>query len=584
MAGHRTFTDAVLGRADQVPGQSAFVVLNEGDGQSADEVVSYAQLDGSARALAHWLQERGAQHNRVLIMQSSRKLFAVSFLACLYSGAVAVPVPMPTGRFHHDERVAGILKDAAPRHVLTDIDGAPEASQLLARTGHGDVDCLAVDAVLGAGTDPGQWQPPKLGPDSLAYLQYTSGSTREPRGVMISHGNLLANQRAIQQALRIRDGARFCGWLPFHHDMGLVGQLLLPLYVGGTAVLLSPSSFVRHPVSWLRAISQHRAEISGAPDFGFELCLERIAPQQTLELDLSDWETVVSAGEPVRPAILRAFAERFAPTGLRPEAMTPCYGLAESTLLTTGARSDGPPRMREADSQALEHHTLRQNGRHRPGHPLAGCGPAAGAELRIVDPETLESLPDGNVGEIWVRGESVAQGYWNRPGETAETFQATTAEGETGFLRTGDLGVLDDGELYVTGRIKDMIIVAGRNLYPQDVEHSVQRVSALFGSGTAFAVPGERERIVIVQELRTRSRYDVDYPALTASVRSCLAEEFEVQAGGVLLVRPGTVRRTTSGKVERATMRQLFLDGRLQPLHEEIEPELDVLVTAGDAT
>ncbi|CAL9487814.1 4-hydroxyphenylalkanoate adenylyltransferase [Streptomyces sp. enrichment culture] len=582
MNGYRSFTDLILSRAQETPGRAALVLLDEaggpGGGQTA-RTVSYGELDREARSLAGWLQEHGARGERVLVLQSCRRLFAVSMVACLYAGAVAVPVPPAGGRRHHEERVTGIVKDAAVRIALTEAADAPEVSRLLARAGYGDVACLPVDAVPGAGP----WHRPDLGPDSVAFLQYTSGSTRDPRGVVVTHGNIMANQAAIGRALRTRPGDRLGGWLPFHHDMGLVGQLLHPLWLGGTAVLLTPAAFVKRPVRWLEAISRYGVRVSGAPDFAYDLCLRRITDEQLAGLDLSGWETAVTGGEPVCAETLRAFAERFAPAGLRSEALTPCYGLAEATLLATGAvrGPGGEPARIVADAAALERHELRAPAPGAARRTLVSCGPAADGELRVVEPESGEVLPEGRIGEIWLRGPGVARGYWGRPAETALAFGGRTADGDGGHLRTGDLGTVVDGELYVTGRLKDMIVVAGRNLYPQDLERTVQRVSSLFGAATAFAVPGERDRIVVVQELRARGRYDIDLAALTAAVGNRLTEEFEVRPGGVLLVRPGTVRRTTSGKVERAAMRGLFLRGELRPLHEEILPEVRELMTAG---
>ncbi|MEU4684871.1 fatty acyl-AMP ligase [Streptomyces xinghaiensis] len=609
MSGYRNFTELVQARAAQAPDREALVVLPDTEDRGRAETVSYRALDAGARRLAGWLQDRGAAGERVLVLHTDRRLFAVSFLACLYAGAVAVPAPPPAGgpggRSHHETRIAGIVKDAAPCVVLTDAAAAPEVSQLLARSGHGGVPCLAADVVPGSAP----WRPPELGPESVAFLQYTSGSTAEPRGVVITHGNLLANQRAICRALGTVPATRIGGWLPFHHDMGLAGQLLHPLWLGGTSVVLSPEAFVRRPVRWLEAIARYGVTVSAAPDFAYDLCVRRITDEQAADLDLSGWETAVSGGEPVREETRRAFTEKFAPAGLRPGAFTPCYGLAEATLLVTGAaagRGSGAAAALTVDAAALERNEIAEPVPGRPARTLLSCGPAAaGTEVRVTDPGSGRVLPEGEIGEIRVRGAGVARGYWRRPAESARTFGARTPdeprageppaagppaagpqgpqgpEDTAGHLRTGDLGTLHRGELYVTGRLRDMIVVAGRNLYPQDLERTVQRVSALFGAGTVFAVPGERERVVVVQELRARSRYDVDLPGLAAAVERCLAEEFEISAGGVLLVRSGTVRRTTSGKVERAAMRGLFLRGELKPLHQRLDPEVTPLLPAG---
>ncbi|MGI5479602.1 fatty acyl-AMP ligase [Streptomyces lavendofoliae] len=587
MTGHRTFTELIQAQAAESPEREALIILTERSGILEPRTITYAELDRAARALAARLRRHIAPGDRVLLTHSSRELFATGLLACLYAGAVAVPVAPPGGRPHHDERIAGIVKDASASCALTASAEAADVSQLLARTGYGHVTCVLTDAPPGAtsggtavtsgpetggtgagpaaGVRPGAGAPEPVtapsDPDAVAFLQYTSGSTRDPRGVVVTHRSLLANQEAIGRALGTRRGARIGGWLPLHHDMGLVGQLLHALWLGGTAVLLSPTAFVKRPAHWLETISRYGLSASGAPDFAYDLCVRRVNDAQIAGLDLSGWDIAVSGGEPVDPATLRAFAERFAPAGLRPEALIPCYGLAEATLLVSGAATA------PAD--------LTGTGR------TTHCGPPASADIRIVDPETHEELPDGRTGEIWVRADGVGPGYWARPAETAAVFDGRIDDESGPYLRTGDLGALADGLLHVNGRLKDTIVVAGRNLYPQDLERTAQRVSALFGPATAFAVPGARERIVILQELRAGSRYDTDLAGLVTAVQQQLREEYEVTTGGVLLVRPGTVRRTTSGKVERAAMRRLFLRGEVTALHQRVDPEVQRLVASG---
>ncbi|MEV6264952.1 fatty acyl-AMP ligase [Streptomyces sp. NPDC051784] len=580
MTGHRSFTEHMQAQAAETPGREALVLLSETGGVLSPRTVDYAELDRRARTLATALRRHAEPGQRVLIAHRSRELFVTGFLACLYAGLVAVPVAPPGGRGHHDERIAGIVKEAAAVCVLTSTEEAAEVSQLLARTGHGSVVCLLADGPAATGATVAEpWQPFVPEPDTVAYLQYTSGSTRDPRGVTVTHRSLLANQRAIQEALGTRPGIRMGGWLPLHHDMGLVGQLLHALWLGGTAVLMTPASFVKRPANWLETVSRYGLTVSGAPDFAYEMCVQRINDSQLAGLDLSRWEVAVNGGEPIDPATLAAFAERFAPAGLRPGALAPCYGLAEATLMVSGTRTAPAAAARIVDAAALE--AGRVTAPTGPGRALAHCGPAASADVRIVDPDTLRELPDGRIGEIWVRGESVGPGYWARPAETAAAFDCRIEGGGGGYLRTGDLGAVDDGLLHVTGRLKDMIVIAGRNLYPQDLERTVQQVSGLFGAATAFAVPGPRERVVIVQELRARSRYDIDLAALASAVQQRLSEEYEIRAAGVLLVRPGTVRRTTSGKVERAAMRRLYLRGELTPLHRRTEPETGSLPAVG---
>ncbi|MER8185537.1 fatty acyl-AMP ligase [Kitasatospora sp. NPDC094015] len=612
MSENETFTDVLLRHAAQQPGKDALVFLREEPVGAAavgrvrlpalavpagiehpaparreyrltDRRMDYAELDTAARRLAAWLQDRRLEGERVLILQGDAERFAVSYLACLYAGVVAVPGPAPNGRRGNDERTLGMIKDAAPQLILTDRRSAPDISLMAAVAGHGEVSCLALD---GADLpDAADWRRPARTADSLAMLQYTSGSTRDPRGVMVTHRNLLANQRAISAVLRTGRDATVGGWLPYHHDMGLVGQLLHPLWLGGTGVLLPTDLLIRRPARWLEAITRYGITVSGGPDLGYELCVRRIADRHLAGLDLSGWTTAVSGAEQVRADTLRAFAKRFAEVGFRASAFVPAYGLAEATLLAT-ARPSGhatAPTQRVVDAASLEKHQFVHPVQGRPARTLVSCGrPAPDAlTLRIVEPATRRVLPEGKVGEIWLRGEGIAQGYWKRPLETAETFHAVTAEGDEGYLRTGDLGVLRDGELFVTGRIKELLVVAGRNLYPQDIERAVQQLSSSFGPGVVFEVEPGRPHVVVVQEVRTAGRFDVDLARLNMSVRQCVSREFEVRAGNVLLVRPGTVRRTTSGKLERGTMRRLFLSGRLQALHQVVDPAVAQLVAGG---
>ncbi|HXR70976.1 fatty acyl-AMP ligase [Actinocrinis sp.] len=578
MTGHRSFTELVRRHAANRPSRDALVVVDETGGIRR---IGYARLDRESRTLAAWLHIHGATGERVLIQQPDAHQFAVSLLGCLYAGAIAVPGPNPGGLRHAERRVLGIVRDAAVRFVLTDGRNAGAASQALALGGYGEITCVATDTLLGlpSAPEPSDWRMPAFGPDAIALLQYTSGSSGDPRGVVVRHANLLANQAAIQQLLRTTPDTAIGGWLPLHHDMGLIGQLLHPLWLGATSVLMSPISFAKRPADWLRLISEHRLAVSAAPNFGYDLCLRKITDEQLSGVDLSEWRCAVNGGEPVRPETMRRFAERFAPFGLRSTALRAGYGLAEATLMVScSAGGQGAPAV-EADRAALEQRRLWPAAANRPSRTLSSCGRVHGLEVRIVDPESGTELAEGAVGEVWLRGPSIASGYWGRPRESAEGFDACTADDESGFLRTGDLGFLKDRELYVTGRISDLIIVAGRNLHPQDLEQSIQRVSALFGAGVAFPVESDREHVVLVQEVRPASvGGEADLAELATAVRERVSAEFAVQAAGVVLVRPGTVRRTTSGKLARSAVRSLFLEDRLEPLLELVDPKVRQLV------
>ncbi|MBT2491905.1 fatty acyl-AMP ligase [Streptomyces sp. ISL-96] len=513
-------------------------------GSTADEeALSYAELDRAARSVAQWLRPRTAPGQRALLSFHPGTGFIRAFLGCLYAGVIPVPVPAQGGHRRQDSRAHGIEADSGAGLILDDA--------LLEEAAAADL--------LG-------WTPPAVMPRMPAFLQYTSGSTSDPKGVIVSHAALVHNIGLMSRSHGWQAGQTWCSWLPAYHDMGLIAMMLTPLYLGGTAVLMPPTEFLKRPVSWLRLIDRTGAAISCAPNFAYELCARQATDEQIAELDLSRWTHACNGAEPVDAATLERFAERFAPAGFRPEALLPGYGLAESTLFVTGTRVETPPVVTEVDAAALAAGRVERAGRQGSGQPLVSSGIIRELEVRIVDPETSRVLPDHEIGEIWIRGDSLAEGYWGRPEETARTFGATAEGHGGGFLRTGDLGALSDGELYVTGRIKEMIIVHGRNLYPHDIERELTALDEEFGTlpAAAFAVPdGPHEEIVVVQELRARRREGSELSRLATGARTRLAQRLGVRVGAVQFVRVGEVRRTTSGKIQRTLMRELYLKGAL---------------------
>ncbi|WP_426403211.1 fatty acyl-AMP ligase [Streptomyces sp. R-07] len=580
-----TFTELVRERTEALADADVHIELCHRGAGVAARHMTYAEMDRRARRIASVLQDRGAAGAPALLLYSSTADFLAAYVGCLYAGVVAVPAPLPGGgpRGGRSDRVTSVLRDTGARLVLTESANAPDVSRWLADSLLDGVACLATD-LPGLG-DPDAWRPVRTRPDDLAFLQYTSGSVSDPRGVMVSHRNLMANQHLLQQVLGTTAEDRFGGWLPHFHDMGFIAHLLHPVWLGGHSVQMSPVSFVKRPLRWLQAIDAYGVTVGGGPNFCYDLCTERITDEEIAGLDLSRWRLALNGAEPVRPATLDAFARRFAPAGLRAEALYPCYGLAEATLLVSAGAPGSPYTTTTADPAALEHGRLAPAPAAADGRALAGCGPATGYDLRIVDPEDRGELPPGTVGEIWLRGDSVAQGYWRRPTETEETFRATLDDGETGFLRTGDLGVIEDGHLYVTGRLKELIILNGRNLYPQDVEHAVRGIAPALnpGVGAAFSVDaGGREQLVLVQEIRDtspdRTEESADRRALVRRIQETVGVEFNVPLANVLLVPAGTVRRTTSGKIQRALMRALFLEGALRARHEVLDPAVEDLV------
>ena len=587
----RTLTDAVRAGVERHPDRAAFVYLHEDGLGMRPEELSYAELDRRARVVAARLRQasKGDPSRPVLLLYPPTLDFVTAFLGCFYAGRTAIPAPLPDEPGERLARVSGILRDAKVGAVLTLPQYRQAISAWLAASGEQDVVCLSTGADKDDGTDPDLWTPPQVRGTDVAFLQYSSGSTSEPKGVMVTHTNLAANQEAIRSAMKTPQGVVAGSWLPLYHDMGLIGMTLQPLWVGGTSVQMSPISFIKQPGRWLRMIHDYRVEGTASPNFGYELCVRRVSEEQSAGLDLSSLRVALNGAEPVRADTLRAFVRRFAGNGLRAEAVLPCYGLAENTLLVSGNDPESPHLELAVDAQALEQDELRPARTDRLSRTLVSCGRPKDTEVLIVDPMTLRVLPGGQVGEIWLRGPSVAAGYWNRSELTADTFRAVTADGRAGCLRTGDLGALRDEELYVTGRIKEMLIQHGRNLYPQDIEQAVQESGEAFrrGGGAVFSVAdeaSERAHVVVVQELRAWATSDEEaLVRLAASVQALLSRQFQLPAVSVVLVRPGVIRKTTSGKTQRTLMRRLFLDGGLPVLHQRLAPAVVALLPATDA-
>ncbi|MDX3100853.1 fatty acyl-AMP ligase [Nonomuraea angiospora] len=527
-----------------------------------EQALTYGELHLAALRIGGWLAERVEPGARVLLCYPSGLEFVEVFLGCLAAGVVAVPAPFPDASSLHRERVLAVAADAEPALALT---SAPLVEALTAALAGSEPGLEAQAAQYG---DPLP-RPHVTEPGSLAFLQYTSGSTSDAKGVMVTHRSLVDTLRVGAELLDLREGARFCSWLPMHHDMGLVAMLLLPLHLGGATALMAPTDFLRHPWLWLDLIGRHGAEVSAAPNFAYDLCVRRVTDQQLHDLDLSSWKHVCNGAEPIDAGTLTRFADRFAAAGLKPESLTAGYGMAETTLFISGTAPGHAPVVTTVDPWALERDTLDLAAT---GRALVGCGRPRALQVLIADPDTGAELPEGRVGEIWVRGPGVAAGYWRKPEETRRTFGGTTATGEGGFLRTGDLGALLEGELYITGRIKDLVIVNGRNLYPHDLERALTWVHAAAENmpSCVFSVAVPREEIVVVQEVRSRALASPG--ELVEEIRSVLSRKFGVGAANVCLVRPGEIRRTTSGKIRRQVTRQLFASGGLTAHHEALSP------------
>ncbi|WP_095988189.1 non-ribosomal peptide synthase/polyketide synthase [Cystobacter fuscus] len=540
-----------------------------GESEGEDELLGGGELDRRARRIAAALQAMGAQGERVLLLYPPGLEYIAGFFGCLYAGAIAVPAypPDPMRLERTLPRLRAIVQDAQATVVLT-TSGILSLSELFFEQAPDfkELRWMASDE-LPAGTED-SWRRPEVATRTLAFLQYTSGSTGTPKGVMLTHGNLLHNLELISHAFQVRPGSSGVIWLPPYHDMGLIGGILQPIYGAFPVTLMSPLTFLKQPFRWLEAISRFEATISGGPNFAYDLCVRKISPEQRRSLDLSSWELAFSGAEPIRPETLDRFTEAFGPCGFRRESFYPCYGLAEATLIVSGGNPAEVPILNTVDAKALERNRADAA---RPGEvgarTLVGCGQRLlDQELAVVHPETLTRCPPGTVGEIWVRGASVAQGYWRKPEETERAFGARLVGGEGPFLRTGDLGFLSGAELFVTGRSKDLIIIRGRNHYPQDIELTVERSHPALrpGCGAAFAieVDGE-EQLVVVQEIDPRQQPSAP-DEIVEIVRKRVAEEHDAPLHGLVLLEPGSIPKTSSGKIQRHACRAGFRDGTLR--------------------
>lgn len=581
----QTLVDIVRCQAAESPTKIAFEFLVNGEDQKIE--MSYAELDHHARAIGAALQSLHMFKKRVLLLFPPGLDFISAFIGCQYAGAVAVPTyPPDISRLERSlPRFMAIVNSAGPGAVLTTspilamsqffIEQFPDLEQLK---------WLAVDSLYLETSLAENWTQPMIQADSLACLQYTSGSTAEPKGVMLTQHNLFHQLEVIKHAFGLdSEGDRPVFWLPFYHDMGLIGGILGNIYYGGTNTLMSPLDFLQRPIRWLQAISRSQATISGGPNFAYEMCIRKVTEVQKEALNLSSWTLAFNGAEPIRMETLERFAKAFEPCGFRLERFYPCYGLAEATLLVTGGNRGELPVTLIVDPASFSKGKIELVDTLEEGqNKLVGCGhPWGNQRVMIVDHETATALPQKensatDVGEIWVSGESVAQGYWERPDESQKTFQARLAGFDQNFLRTGDLGFLYRGELFVTGRIKDLIIIDGLNHYPQDIELTVEHCHPALRPGCSAAFSTElegQEQLVIVTEvarpgqlkdLALQNGHDVSPAFIIQTIRSAVSLEHDLRVSQVLLLKSGSVPKTSSGKIQRHACKLGFLNNTLE--------------------
>ncbi|AQW32479.1 fatty acyl-AMP ligase [Ralstonia syzygii] len=543
-AGTLTLTQCLLDREAACDGSVAYRFITHGDLQLLEW--SYATLVTYAKRLAAALQHRRLQRERVLILCAVGEEYTSVFFACVLAGAIAVPCT-PLRGTRHRSKIVEIIKRCAPRLVVCDEASMRPLAELLQSAGLSDIE-LADPASLAAGNHA--WHPPGVTSSDIALLQYTSGSTSDPKGVVVTHASIMANLAGIEKKFGLGPASRGMVWLPPYHDMGLIGGVLSPVYTGYPITLLSPLLFIQKPVRWLKLISQYRITVSGGSNFGYQACVERVADSECAGVDLSSWELAFNGAERVNAQTLERFTRRFASRGFRGAAHYPTYGMAESTLMISGGTRGSGYKILPAVAGSQHEAKFRD---------AVSCGSALdGHELLVVDPASRRPVADGEMGEVWVSGPSVAAGYWGNP---SEAFHGQV-EGRAGrFLQTGDLGVLRDGELYLLGRMKEVIIIRGANFFPSDLENAIRGAhDALNPDGVVvFSHAGEAdESIVVMAELRRDAR-DTPPEDIKARITAALAGEFDLRPIDVVLLPIGGILRTSSGKPMRMKMKQLYL-------------------------
>ena len=577
-----TLVDVLRNRAMEQPHQTVYNFLV--DGETEEISLTYGQLEQKAKAIAAYLQSVCSPQDRVLLLFPAGLDYITAFFGCLYAGVIAIPAypPRPNRSLN---RIYNILQNAQTNVALTTSDTLQSLSRQLEGTPVQDLHWITTDTI--DNNIATYWYEPDLDEDSIAFLQYTSGSTAEPKGVKIAYRNLLHNLEAIHRCFRHSTQSRGVIWLPPYHDMGLIGGVLQPLFGDFPVTLMSPLMFLQNPLRWLKAISRNRATTSGGPNFAYDMCVRKFKPEQLRGLDLSSWQVAFNGAEPINHETLNSFAETFAPYGFDYSAFYPCYGMAEATLIISGGSKDTAVVTKIVRGKALEQNKITIADDNEPyPRTLVSCGRSLfDQKIAIANPETLVSCKPGEVGEIWVSGASIARGYWRQPQISEATFNAYFKDTNEGpFLRTGDLGFIDRGELFFTGRLKDMIVIKGRNHYPQDIEKTVQEITSWIRpscvASFSIELQGEEKLVVLAEVERTywsknrskdangrsTAKEMISVKDLTQLIKREISKNHDLQTHSILLLKPGSLPKTSSGKIQRHACRAEFLDNTLEGL------------------
>ncbi len=559
--------------AAETPDRLSHLLL--GAKEEENQSLTYSQLDAEVKKMAAYLQSAAEPGQRALLVYPTSLEFIAAMYGCLYAGIVPIPTN-PPGMNRSAQRLEAIAKDARARLVLT----TPEYRQAFLAEAAQFPDFAALKWVTRETVEAGgghSLQIPQITPQSTAFIQYTSGSTNIPKGVVISYRNLSYNAHAIRQAriYELNEDSVALNWAPLFHDMGLLVSVFQTVIDRTPSLMMSPIMFMQNPVSWLRNIHKYRVTGSGAPNFAYELCIHKIPLEKCEGLDLSSWKLAYNSAEPVRAETQEAFAEKYSPFGFRPESFTPCYGLAEATLEVsayTGASKTITLTIKRNDFEEGKVTPAELTNEKDTLTMVSSGAPLADLRVVIADPKTRKRRAEDEVGEVWLSGGNIAEGYWNRPEETKHTFGARTSDTHEGpFLRTGDLGFMHNGHLYITGRLKDLLIVRGRNYYPQDIEMTVEKTHKALraGGGAAFSVTEDGvEQLVVVHETQRREIEGVDWNEVIKTIRANIAREHGIRAHTVVLIRRATIAKTSSGKIMRSEMKRQYLENELQIVAE----------------
>lgn len=551
-------------RAKYQPDKIAYTHLKDREGDI--EEITYADFAEKVKQLAARLQKFDVSGERIVLMYPPGIDYTVAYFAVIFAGAIAVPVYEPRQSTHFN-RIERILADCSPKLLLTkDKVVKATSDEILEKLSQFGATWITTDSADFCSGDE-TWQQVSLAKDSVVFLQYTSGSTGNPKGVMVTNGNLLHNSEMIRLVTGQDQSSCMVTWLPPYHDMGLIGGLIQPLYSGYHCVILSPISVIQRPIKWLNAIRDFKGTISGGPNFIYEACVKRIRDKQLVDCDLSSWQVAFNGAEPINADTVNAFSERFKEFGFNHSSHLPCYGMAETTLMVTSADNTESPIISAFDKEQLQADYGTRSNQLDSAVSLVSSGKVVpGLEIKIVDPETALELSYGQVGEVWVRGDSVAVGYWQKAPITGEDFVGIlNGDTENRYLRTGDLGFVDNEEVFITGRIKDLIIIRGKNHYPQDIEATITEASDHIKphSGAAFSVEHEgAEKLVLMQEIDRRLEPE-QHIEVKEILKEKVAENHGLQLFDVRFIRPGTLPKTTSGKIQRRHAKKVYLDEAL---------------------